>query len=156
MGKVDAEDLPMARLQDQILCVALVEPRPGLRKIPPMKWFRPVLRILVAILVCVGGMTFQTAARTDASRGSATLGASAAMPCDLTEDATPESGLSDCILDTGIDADGSEQICCIDMLSPQVATLVTPVAYATVDYWHVLHRLGGVSHKPDLFPPIDV
>jgi hypothetical protein len=122
-----------------------------------VKWFLSVLRIFVAILVCVGGMTFQTAAHTDAFRGSGTLGASAAMPCDLTEDATPESGLPDCILDTGIDADDSEQICGMDMLSPpQAASLVTPVAYAMVDYWHVLHRFGGVSHKPDLFPPIDV
>ena len=147
----------MARLQDRILCVALVEPRSGLREIRPMKWFLPVLRILVAILVCVGGMTFQTAARTDASRGSATLEASAAMPCELTEDATPESGPPGCILDTGIDANDIEQMCGMDMLSPpQAASLVTPVAYVTVDYWHVLHRLGGVSHKPDLFPPIDV
>jgi hypothetical protein len=122
-----------------------------------VKWFLPVLRILVAILVCVGEMTVQTAARTDASRGSAMLGASAAMPCDLTEEATPESGPPDCILDAGIDVDDIEQMCGIDMLSPpQAATLVTPVAYVTVDYWHVLHRLDGVSHKPDLFPPIDV
>ena len=80
------------------------------------------------------------------------------MVCDLTEDdATPQNGTSDCIFDTGTDADGSRQTCSIDMLSPpQAVPLVTPAAYATVNYWYVLHRLGSVLHKPDLFPPIDI
>jgi hypothetical protein len=39
---------------------------------------------------------------------------------------------------------------------PCVAALETRVAFAIVGYWIALPRPCGLSHKPDVFPPISI
>jgi hypothetical protein len=114
------------------------------------------LWVVVTVLAYLGGATLQAMPLTDLSEVSvkpATM--TADMPCDQMNDMTAANGPSDHTPCKGITPDCIKQMGCIGVLSlPHTAALATPVAYATVDYWAPLLRLGSLPHKPALFPPI--
>jgi hypothetical protein len=106
----------------------------------------------VGVLALLGGLTLQAMPR-------AVLSIATASPAMMMIESCPadECSLFDHPAGRAIPADSVKQADSDDIPNLQHAPVVSrPLAYHTIDYWFALLRLSGLSHKPDLFPPIGV
>lgn len=116
-------------------------------------------RLLLAVtaFAFLGEATLQAmpVADTQVKTSGADMAMAAGMPCEHM-DAMKGAGapLLPC---KGMTADCIKQMGCIGCPDlPQANVLATPVAYATVAYRYFQQTSGGLSLKPDLFPPIAI
>jgi hypothetical protein len=112
------------------------------------------LLVAVTVLAFLGGTTVQAMPLLTANG----MAAKAGVPCEHMA-AMGQSGSAvpghnaPC---KGITPDCVKRMGCIGIpsLPVRAGVLVTPVSYVTITYWPPRETLGGLSLKPDLFPPI--
>jgi hypothetical protein len=112
------------------------------------------LLVAVTVLAFLGGTTVQAMPLLTASG----MAAKASVPCDhMAAMGQPGSAVpghkAPC---KGITPDCVKQMGCIGIpsLPVRAGVLVTPASYITITYWPPQETLGGLSLKPNLFPPI--
>lgn len=114
------------------------------------------LLILATALAFLGGATLQAmpVASVQEVQADATQ---ASLPCEhmaaMTQASEPTNESQPC---KGVTPDCIKQMGCIGVpnLLPASEAVATLVEYATITYWSPRLMLDGVSHQPDLFPPI--
>jgi hypothetical protein len=117
------------------------------------------LLIVVTAVAFVGGATLQIMPVAEVQTAQAPgTGTQANLPCDQMAAMVQVPGLAgETMPCKGITPDCIKQMGCIGVPTLVPADgLATPVVYTAIIYWPGRQLLDGVSHEPDLLPPINL